>query len=112
MRFIISNIVLAVVLGVLIMSLTGCANVNREVTTVVVKPDGTTTTTTDKMNMSSTGQDFKGSDISFSQKIGGTTTMKAGAIDNTISPVTGESTTALVGLIEKLIEMKAVTPTP
>lgn len=55
------------------------------------------------VKISSLGQDFKGSDLAASLDPAGKTTIKAGAIDNTMSPVVADVARSMVELVKEML---------
>lgn len=81
----------------------GCANSERRTIITVTDPNGRVTVTDDKLSIGSVFQDFNGSELSASQKVGGEVKVKAGKVDNTISPVT---TDVVKQFVEGILALK------
>lgn len=56
-----------------------------------------------KVKISSLGQDFKGSDLSASLNPEGKTTVKAGAVDNTLSQVAADVAASMVEMVKAML---------
>ncbi len=96
----------------------GCANASLRTTKVDTDPNtGIKTTTTDEVKLSSMFQDFKGSDLAASHTVGGKTTIKAGAVDNTTNAMAADALKEAIDLakwaLQLAIDSKTGTvPTP
>lgn len=88
--------------------LAGCAT--SEMTSKKILTDGTVIEY--KVKINSLGQDFKGSDLAASLDPEGKTTVKAGAVDATVSAVTADVAASMVELIKAMLPYIAAAPAP
>lgn len=65
-----------------------------------------------RVTINSLGQDFAGSDLSATLDPEGKTTVKAGAVDNTMSPVTADVAMAMVEMLRLMLPYMAVPAVP
>jgi len=103
MKFLISIILVVMIL------LNGCAT--SVMTSEKTLTDGSVIKY--RVKLDSLGQDLKGSDLSASLDPEGKTTVKAGAIDNTISQVTADVAASMVEMLKLMLPyLKAAPATP
>ena len=93
------KLALIMLIALLVVLLTGCAQ--SVMTSEKTLTDGTIIKY--KVKISSLGQDFKGSDLSASLDPEGKTTVKAGAVDNTLSQVAADVAASMVELVKAML---------
>lgn len=99
------RLVLMLVMAAVVLA--GCAS--SRMSTKKTMTDGTVIEY--KVSISSLGQDFSGSDLVAELDPEGKTTVKAGAVDNTMSPYGPEMANAMVEMLRIMLPYIA-TPTP
>jgi len=94
---------MVLILILVLLLVAGCATGSVQSTKVM--PDGTKVPY--KVNFATFFQDFKGSELAASLDATGKTTIKAGTVDNTVSPVAGDVNMGLLELLVEALRVKA-----